>query len=65
MYKIYHGILPTIMNEIFTLWHQNEYNLRNWTHFDVPKVKTVNHGSQSARYLDPKICEIIPTHIGV
>ena len=23
MYKIYYGILPTIMNEIFTLRHQN------------------------------------------
>ena len=38
MYKIYHGISPTIMNEIFTLRHQNQYNLRNWTYFDTPKV---------------------------
>ena len=33
------------MNEIFTLRHQNRYNRRNWTYFDVPKVRTVNHGS--------------------
>ena len=39
------------------------YNLRNWTYFDVQKVRAVNHGSQSARYLDPKIWENIPTHI--
>ena len=44
MYKIY-GISPTIMNEIFTLRHQNQYNVRNWTCFDAPKVRTVNHGS--------------------
>ena len=55
MYKIYHGISPTIMNEIFTLRHQNQYNLRNWTYFDAPKVRTVNHGSESVRYLGSKI----------
>ena len=51
------------MNEIFTRRHQIQYNLRNWTDFDVPKVKTVNHGSESVRYLGPKIWEIIPAHI--
>ena len=59
MYKIYHGISPTTMNEIFTLRHRNQYNLRNWTYFDAPKVKTVNHGSESVRYLGSKIWEII------
>ena len=44
IYKIYHGISQTIMNEIFLLRHQNQYNLRNWTYFDVPKFRTVNHG---------------------
>ena len=53
--KIYHGISPTIMNEIFTIRHQSHHNLRNWTYFDVPKVRTVNHGSESVRYLGPKI----------
>ena len=63
MYEIYHGISPIIMNEIFTLRPQNQYNLRNETYFDVPKVRTVNHGSESVRYLGPKIWEIRPTHI--
>ena len=63
MYKIYHGISPTIMNEIFTLRHRNQYNLRNWTYFDAPKVKTVNHGSESVRYLGSKIWEIIPAYM--
>ena len=62
MYKVYHGISPTIMNEIFTLRHQNQYNLRNWTYFDAPKVRTVNHGSESVRYLGSKIWEIIPAY---
>ena len=28
IYKTCHDISPTIMNEIFTLRHQNQYNLR-------------------------------------
>ena len=50
------------MNEIFTLRHQNQYNLRNWTYFDAPKVRTVSHGSESVRYLSSKIWEIIPVY---
>ena len=63
MYKIYHGISPTIMNEIFTLRHQNQYNLRNGAYFDAPKVKAVNHGSESVRYLGSKIWKIIPAYM--
>ena len=50
------------MNEIFTLRHQNQYNLRNRTYFDAPKVRTINHGSESVRYLGSKISKIIATH---
>ena len=39
------------MNEMFTLKYQSQYNLRNLTYFDVPKVRTVNHGSERDRYL--------------
>ena len=59
MHKIYHGISPTIMNEIFTLRHQSQYNPRNWTYFDALKVRLVNHGSESVRYLGSKIWEIM------
>ena len=48
------------MNEIFTLRHQNQFNLRNWTYFDAPKVRIVNHGSENVRYLGSNIWEIIP-----
>ena len=47
IYKIYHVISSTIMNEIFTIRQQNQYNLRSWRYFDAPKVRTVNHGSES------------------
>ena len=62
MYKIHHGISATIMQKIFTLRHQNQSNLRNWTYFDTPRVRTVNHGSESVRYLGSKIWEIIPAY---
>ena len=62
MCKIYHGISPTIMNEIFTVRNRNHYNVPDWTYFDVTKVRTVNHGSVSIRYLGSKIWKIIPAH---
>ena len=49
------------MNELFTLRLQNQCSHRNWTYFDVPKVRTVNHGSESVRYLGLKIWKILPT----
>ena len=57
MHKIY-SISPTIMNEIITLRHQNHYNHRNWTYCDAPEVRTVNHGSDSIRYLGFKIWKL-------
>ena len=62
MYRIYHGISSTIMDEIFTLTHQNQYHLTNWTYLNVLKVRSVNHGSGNVKYLGSKIWEIIPIH---
>ena len=53
------------LNDIFTLRHQNQYNLRNLTYFDASKVRTANHGSESVIYLGSKIWKIIPTHTKV
>ena len=63
MYKIQYGIAPTIMDEIFTLNNQDQYNLGNQTDFDVPKARSINHGSESVRYLGPKTEEINYTNI--
>ena len=62
MYKIYHNISPTIMNKIFTLRHQDQYNLRKWTDFDVLTIRTVNHGSERVIYLVRKTWEVIAIH---
>lgn len=48
---------------ILPLRHQNQYNLGNWSHFCVPKLRSVNISSKSVRYLCYKNWKIIPTHI--
>ena len=62
MHKKYHDISRTIMKEIFTLRHHNQYNLRNWTHIAAPRVITVNHDSKHVRHLGSKVLETILTH---
>ena len=63
MYRIYNGMAPEIVTEIFPLRPQGQYNLRSWSDFTLPIVRTVNYGIESIRYLGPKIWEIIPANI--
>ena len=63
MYKIYYEMAPTIMDEIFTLKNRDQYNVGDQTDFDISKVRSVNHGSESVRYLGAMIQETIPTDI--
>ena len=63
MYRIYNGMAPEIVTEIFPLRNQGQYNLRSWSHFTLPIVKNVNYGIESIRYLGPKLWESIPANI--
>ena len=63
MYRIYNGMAPEIVTEIFPLRPQGQYNLRSWSDFTLPIVRTVNYGIESIRYLGPKIWESIPANI--
>ena len=56
MYRIYNGIIT----EIFPLRSQSQYNIRRWSDFNPPIARTVNYGTESIRYLGPKIWESIP-----
>ena len=49
MYRIHHGIAPEIVTEIFPLRPQDQYNLRSWSDFTLPIVRTVNYGLESIR----------------
>ena len=60
MFKVYNKTSPEIMQEIFTVKEQGEYNLRNPADFVVPHVKSVNFGFESIRYIGPKIWESLP-----
>ena len=48
------------MQEVFLVKEQGNYNLRNQTYFLIPQVKSVNYGSESIRFLEPKIWESLP-----
>ena len=48
------------MPEVFQVKEQGNYNLENQTDFVIPWVKSVNHGLESVRFLEPKIWESFP-----
>ena len=62
-YGIYNVMGPEIMTEILPLRTRGQYNLRSWSDFTLPIVRTVNYGIESIRYLGHKIWEIIPANI--
>ena len=59
MYRIYNSMAP----EIFRNFPQGQCNLRSWSNFTVPIVRTVNYGTESIRFLGPKIWESVPADI--
>ena len=63
MYRIYNGMAPETVTKIFPLRPQGQYNLRSWSDFTLPIVRTVNYEIESIRYLGPKIWERIPANI--
>ena len=60
MFKIYQETSPEIMQDIFSIRKQGHYNLRNISDLIIPKVKSVNFGFESIRYLGPKIWDSLP-----
>ena len=63
MFRIYNGMAPEIVTEIFPFRPQDQYNLRSWSDFTLPLVRTVNYGIESIRYLGPQIWESIPANV--
>ena len=61
MYKVYNRLSPLIVSEIFLRNDNAHYKTRNVPDFIIPRVRTVNHGSESISVLGPKIWEIIPS----
>ena len=55
MFKVHTKTSPEIMQEVFQVKEQGNYDLRNQTDFVIPQVKSVNRGLESVRFLRPKI----------
>ena len=60
MLKVYKNLSPTIVVEIFRA-RQNDYNLRRFSVFSIPYVKTVYHGSESLSNLGPRLWNLVPS----
>ena len=63
MFKVYTEQGPDILQDVFPINPQPEYNLRNKTHFATRPIRTVCHGDNSLKYLGPKLWELIPSDI--
>ena len=58
--RFYNALSPSLMNNIFNLRAENLYNLRHFSEFSRPMVKSVYHGTESISYLGQKIWDILP-----
>ena len=63
MFKVLTKTSPEIMQEVFLVKEQGNYNLRNQTDIVTPQVKSVNYGLESIRFLGPKIWESLPNDL--
>ena len=63
MFKVLNGENPQIVNEISRIWDETSYKLRQRSCFHTPSVNTVFSGTESIRFLCPKIWELTPIDI--
>ena len=63
LYKIFNGISPDIMKNVFPLNTSSTYDIRNREIFYTRPVKSVYHGTESLSYLAPEIWELVPESI--
>ena len=62
MFKTLNNLNPRFMNEIF-LQRCAPYNLRNTNTFLLPKVHTVNYGTEAVRSRGQRIWDSLPQEI--
>ena len=60
MFKVSKGLCPEIVKGLFQFRYDIPYNLRQRSQFHIPPVRTVFSGTESIKYLGPKIWELIP-----
>ena len=60
MFKVSNGLCPVIMKRFFKFTIEIHYNLRQRSQFHIPFAQTVFIGTESIKFLSPKIWELIP-----
>ena len=63
MFKVHAKTSPEIMQEVFLVKEQGNYNMENQTGFVIRQVKSANYGLENMRGLGPKIWEILPNDL--
>ena len=63
MFKIHTKTSPGLMQELFLVKEQGNYNFQTQTDFIIPQVKSVSSSLESIGVLGPKICEVLPNDL--
>ena len=63
MFKVVKGLLPTIINDLFSLKETNSYNLRHKLFFKILRNETLRNDFESTLYLVVKIWEMLPSEM--
>ena len=63
MFKTHTKTSPGLMQELFLVKEQGNYNFQTQTDFIIPQVKSVSSSLESIGVLGPKICEALPNDL--
>ena len=61
MFKVFKGLEPAIINDLFPLKETKNHNLRHKLFFKIPRIETVRNDFESMSYLGPNILEMLPS----
>ena len=63
MFKVSRRLSPEIVNELFQFKEQIPYALRQRPQFQIPWVHSVFSGTESLKFLEPKIWAPVPNEM--
>ena len=62
MFKVSRDLIPEIVNKLFQFREQMPYELRQRGQFQIPWVRSVFSGTESLKFLGPKLWALVPKH---
>ena len=63
MFKVSRGLSHDIVNELFQFREQMPYDLRQRSQFQIPWVHSVFSGTESLKFLGPKVWALVPNEM--